>query len=364
MNPTALSRRSLIGMVIGSALYGVTRPAAAELFSDTSGLGPGRFVWQPRLQPEGPVLVLLSPLDQSIHVYRGSHRIGISTCRIANGASLPLGVFQLIDQSGRTAGETGGRSNWQAAATFAEGLATAGTALPVRLPRDFARLLLDATRFGATIAIAPRRSVPVEVSGSLGADEAALAAMLRRAARGPETAAAMGEEAQVVVSAASGTATLVIGGVTHGAAPVEIADPRRPLGTHVFSALGPASDGRSLSWLAVGLAQKADAEHLLERNSAALLSRIRLMPGPARDAVLAGIGPRTALVLTDAAAGPGTRLAARGIEIFSDGAQPSASPKVASQPPKKGRFTRRGLARTAEGNEPAVMRPETLYQPY
>ncbi len=364
MKPTVLSRRSLMGMMIGSALYGATSPAAAELFTDASGLGPGRFVWQPRLQPDGPVLLLLSPLDQSIHVYRGSHRIGISTCRIANGASLPLGVFQLIDQSGRAAGDAGGRSSWQAAATFAEGLGMAGPALPIRLPRDFAKLLLDATRLGGTVAIAPRRSVPVTVDSALGADDAALAAMLRRAARGPETAAAMGEEAQVVVSAASRTATLVVGGVAKGAAPVEIDEPQRPLGTHVLSALGPARDGASLSWLAVGLAQKPDAQHLLEPEAAAILSRIRLVPGPARDAVLAGIGLRTALVLTDGAAGGSTRLAAPGIELFSDGAQPAAPAKVASQPAKRGRYARRGYARTAEGNEPADPRPASINQSY
>lgn len=364
MNPTALSRRSLMGMVIGSALYGATRPAAAGLFTDTSGLGPGRFVWQPRLRSEGPVLLLLSPHDQSLHVYRGPDRIGISTCRIANGASLPLGVFQLTDQSGRAASEAGGRCSWQAAATFAEGLGPAGPALPIRLPRDFARLLLDATRLGATIAIAPRRTIPVAVDSSLGADGDALTAMRRRAARGPETAAAMGEEAQVVISAASRTAMLVVGGVARAIAPVEIAEPQLPLGMHVFSALGPARDGASLSWLAVGLAQKPDAQHLVEPDAAAILSRIRLVPGPARDAVLAGIGLRTALVLTDGAAGSATRLAAPGIELFSDGAPPAASAKVASQQARRGRFARRGLARTAEGNEPAEPRPAALYQSY
>lgn len=353
MASIALTRRALLGAAFGFTASRFVSPAAAELFTETSGLGAGRFIWQPRLAPSGPVLILVAPAEQTLHVYRGAERIGIATCRIAAPASLPLGLFSLIDQ-GRTAPSQSDdiRRSWRVAASHAEGLArSTATALPIRLPRDFAGLLADATRYGATIAIAPRRTVPQVITHRLGASDAMLAGIVQRAGRGPETDDAMGAEAHIVVSSATRTATVIRGGEVKATAAVTIAEPDQPLGTNLYALNGAGDAGPR--WLAVAMAQKADSAHLAT-DPEATLNRIAFAPGSACDEVLSSIGNRTALLLTDTASAPATRRAAPGLEVFSTtDPQPVASPpKVADKPVRRAHAPRRTVTRTAEGNEP------------
>ena len=70
------------------------------------------------------------------------------------------------------------------------------------------------------------------------------------------------------------------------------------------------------------------------------------------------------------AAAPATRLAAPGLEVFatSEPREPVTAgtkapdaktySKLADKPSRRSRYTRRGLARTAEGNEPVAPQPQ------
>lgn len=348
-----LTRRALLGAALGLSASRFVSPAAAEIFTETSGLGAGRFIWQPRLARSGPVLILVTPAEQTLHVYRGAERIGISTCRITAPASAPLGVFSLIDQGRTTPAQSDDiRRSWRVAASHVEGLAKSTPAvLPIRLPRDFAGLLADATRTGATIAITPRRTVPQFITHRLGASDAMLAGIVQRAGRGPETDDAMGAEAHIVVSSATRTATVIRGGEVEAIAPVTIAEPDQPLGTYLYALNGAGDAGPR--WLAVAMAQKADAAHFAS-DPQATLNRIAFEPGSACDEALSSIGNRTALLLTDTASAPATRRAAPGLEVFSTtDPQPAASPpKVADRPARRAHAPRRTATRTAEGSEP------------
>lgn len=366
MTSTALTRRTLLGFALGLAAPGIITPAYAGIFTDTSGLGSGRFVWQPRLAPSGPLLILVAPAEQTLHIYRGAERIGISTCRIGATAPLPFGLFALIDQTRRSAAKgEDSRYSWRVAASHAESLGKpANAALPIRLPRDLAALLADATRFGATVAIAPRRTVPQIVSSNIGASGAMLADIARRVNRNPEIDDVMGAEAHIVVSAATRTASLIRGGEVKATAPVAITDPERPLGTHLY-AMNAAGDF-GLRWLAVAMAQKGDATHLAG-DPAATLGRVVFEPGSARDEIFSAIGSRTALLLTDTANSPATRLAAPGLELCANSdPQPVASPpRVADKPQRRAHVTRRTSTRTAEGNEPLeAPRPARIFDSY
>lgn len=353
MTSTALSRRTLLGVAFGFALPKFPT-AEAAMFRETSGLSAGAFVWQPRLAASGPVLILVSPNEQTLNVYRGTERIGIARCRVSrHGWLLPIGVFALQDQGRRAAahGEAGSRRAWRATATHAIGLQRAAAALPIRLPRDFAELLQPATVPGATILIAQHRTVPTLVAHGLDASRAEISQIARRAARGVETADAMGEETHVVISAAQRTATLVRAGSVTGTVAIDVSEPHRPLGTHLLTLVGPSADGNALTWLAVSTGEQRTVAALSENAAATALRRISF-PDPAAAAwVRAALGSRSALVITDAATSAGTRLAAPGLELFSD-SEPAVATGAATRSARKTHVARRVLSRTAEGSEP------------
>lgn len=362
MKSIALSRRCFLGASFGLLLPALKSEARAEIFKDTSGLSAGNFVWQPRLSTSGPVLVLLSPLEQTVHVYRGLERIGISTCRIGrDGAPLPFGVLSLIDQGRQSRGDASGRRAWRAAASFTEGLQRGRAGLPIRIPKDFAGLLAGATENGASIIIAPRRTVPAVVSHALGAPADDVSAIGTRAGRGPETADAMGEEAHVVFSGASRTATLLRGGKVIATAAIAVAEPQRPLGTHFYALQGRSADGAMLTWLAVSLAQRTGPAQLSDAAAQAALDRITFADKAGAAEIRGALGTRAGLIVTDAAAGAETRLAAPGLELFSDG-EASVQPAAVSseRAGRKGRFARKAGARTAESAEPREATPSFL----
>src|ERR1044072_8843522 len=65
----------------------------------TGTLKPGDFWWNPQLSPSGPVVVLVSLPQQTMHVYRN----GILICRStgstgSKGRPTPGGVFSILEK--------------------------------------------------------------------------------------------------------------------------------------------------------------------------------------------------------------------------------------------------------------------------
>jgi hypothetical protein len=58
----------------------------------TGTLKPGEYWWKPQLSPSGPVVILVSIPQQTMHVYRNGILVGRSTVSSGKSASTP-GVF-------------------------------------------------------------------------------------------------------------------------------------------------------------------------------------------------------------------------------------------------------------------------------
>src|SRR4026207_1069579 len=65
----------------------------------TGTLKPGEYWWKPQLSPAGPLMVLVSIPEQTMHVYRNGILIGRSTISSgAKGHSTPGGVFTILEK--------------------------------------------------------------------------------------------------------------------------------------------------------------------------------------------------------------------------------------------------------------------------
>ncbi len=68
----------------------------------TGPLKPGEYWWKPELSPSGPVMILVSIPEQTMHVYRNGILIGRSSVSSgAKGRSTPGGVFTILEKSER-----------------------------------------------------------------------------------------------------------------------------------------------------------------------------------------------------------------------------------------------------------------------
>ena len=65
----------------------------------TGPLRSGEYWWKPRLSPRGPVVVLVSLSQQTMHVYRNGILIGRSSISSGSkGNSTPPGVFTILEK--------------------------------------------------------------------------------------------------------------------------------------------------------------------------------------------------------------------------------------------------------------------------
>src|SRR5690242_11947800 len=65
----------------------------------TGALKPGEYWWKPQLSPTGPVVVLVSIPQQTMHIYRNGTLIGRSTVSTGSkGHSTPGGVFSILEK--------------------------------------------------------------------------------------------------------------------------------------------------------------------------------------------------------------------------------------------------------------------------
>src|SRR5215472_11083441 len=129
----------------------------------TGMLKPGEYWWNPQLSPSGPVVVLVSIPQQTMHVYRNGVLIGRSTVSTGSkGHATPGGVFTILEKK-----ETHRSKKYDNAPmpnmqrlTWT-GIAMHSGQLPgyaashgcVRLPYDFSQLLFATTTRGGTVII-------------------------------------------------------------------------------------------------------------------------------------------------------------------------------------------------------------------
>ena len=129
----------------------------------TGTLKPGEYWWNPQLSPSGPVVVLVSIPQQTMHVYRNGILIGRSTVSTGSrGHATPGGVFSILEKKSthRSKKYDNAPMPYMQRLTWS-GIAMHSGQLPgypashgcIRLPYDFSQVLFKATANGGTVVV-------------------------------------------------------------------------------------------------------------------------------------------------------------------------------------------------------------------
>jgi L,D-transpeptidase-like protein len=280
----------------------------------TGALKPGEYWWKGDLSPRGPVVVLVSLPQQTMHVYRNGILIGrTSVSSGSKGHDTPPGVFTILEkkETHRSKKYDNAPMPYMQRLTWT-GIAMHSGQLPgyaashgcIRLPYDFSVLLYDATAKGGTVVIGDGKTPQPYLASNPGlmlAPKDFSPAMLRslaaneydwnpeRSPTGPIT---------IVVSSADRALYVYRNGNPIGRAALEV-NGRGRLGENVFtllegstgkpSQLAPGREARR--WMRVsGEGRGVDADKLA--------SRLRFSPEFATK-VADEIAPGTTVIVTD-----------------------------------------------------------------
>jgi len=129
----------------------------------TGPLKPGEYWWHPQISPQGPLMILISIPEQTMHVYRNGILIGRSSVSTGSKShDTPGGVFTILEkqQSYRSKKYDNApmpnmqRLTWTSIAMHSGQLpGYAASHGCVRLPYDFSQLLFSTTNSGGTVII-------------------------------------------------------------------------------------------------------------------------------------------------------------------------------------------------------------------
>ncbi len=336
-----LSRRSALllaaagAATLSSAAGLLAASAQAARFASTSKMKPGEFVWQPELSPDGPVVAIVSLPEQLIHIYRNGVEIGVSTCSTGRpGHRTPTGVFTILEKQRQHVSSiykgaqmpNMERLTWGGVALHAGNLpgypASHGC---IRLPLKFSALLFGVTHLGVVVIIADERTQPANVvhpgpmlSEVAEAEARTLADHVgKKKPHGAWDAEVHYPITSVVISRADSKAYIARDGRLEGAYPVAFRAPSRPVGTHVYSLVGPAADGSGLTWLSFGLGKSRQDAHIVKWQGDAALERIVFRDRQRAMEIARSFHPGTTLLLTDASAPHVTRKTPAGFSVIT-----------------------------------------------
>lgn len=236
----------------------------------TGPLKPGEYWWQPQLSPSGPVVVLVSLPQQTMHVYRNGILIGRSS--ISSGTksnATPGGVFSILEkkQTHRSKKYDNAPMPYMQRLTWS-GIAMHSGQLPgyaashgcVRLPYEFSRHLYSVTAGGGTVVVGDGKTSTPHLASNPGlmlAPKDFTPEMVRRLGRDeydwhPERSPA--GPMTIVVSSADRALYVYRNGNPIGRAALEVTGNgltgRERLGSHVFTLLDGSSG--KMSQLAPG----------------------------------------------------------------------------------------------------------------
>jgi len=316
-----LQRRQVILGLITSPLAVSGAHAVTGDVAAIEALKPGEFIWHPEASPRGPVVVVVSLPHQLVHVYRNGVGIGVSTCSTgARGHETPTGVFTILQKRKEHYSSTYNnapmphmqRLTWRGIALHAGHLpgypASHGC---IRLPMKFSELLFTVTQHGTPVIIADHdtHSSVAQAGVLLPPAVAAGADSAKRKAAASEKRRNEPEETvtSILVSGRDRKAYLMADGVMTFDTPIDVVDHDKPLGTHLFSLIGPSADRHYLKWTAFGLGSDPQNGVPADLWSNSVLGRIEYLDRAAVYRVAETLRPGTVMVITDFAAGPATR---------------------------------------------------------
>jgi L,D-transpeptidase catalytic domain len=297
--------------------------ASAQGIATIKALKQGEFIWRPELSPAGPVVVVVSLPHQLVHVYRNGLAIGVSTCSTgAPGHTTPTGVFTILQKRQEHYSSTYNnapmpnmqRLTWRGIALHAGHLpgypASKGC---IRLPMEFSKLVFSITGLGTSVIIADQTSAhnmvvqPGLILPGAAADDARKANT--KAAQAPPRTAGKSQDsfASILVSGADRKAYLLVDGAIKFQTPIKVVDETQPLGTHLYSLIGPSPDGHSLKWNSFDIGASPESSTTVDVWSDPVLGRIEYLDGAGVKQVGETLRSGTTMVITDFAAGVESR---------------------------------------------------------
>jgi len=313
------------GAIVGTAVLvgGWTKSRRQTFGADVNSMKPGDYTWAPERSPAGPVVLIVSLPEQRGYVYRDGSLIAVTTCSTGRkGHRTPTGVFAVLQKDKDHVSSTykGAKMPYMERLTWS-GIALHAGNLPgypashgcIRLPFEFSRLLFGITHLGVAIVLADAHSEPQDVVHPglfLPAHTEEEARMVVAKATKKKLPPNRRHErphrpAKVVISVADKRMTLFEDGHVRAAGPVDVKQPDRPIGNHIF-VLKDAHDRRhSLIWSATSYGNDISRSDLLQAE-AAILDRITTDRKTA-DALHNLMHPGLVMVITDDPASAATR---------------------------------------------------------
>jgi hypothetical protein len=258
MIPALMKLLTIVAISIGflTASQAMEKPSfhtkGTSTGKPTGKLKPGEYWWHPEISPQGPLMILVSIPEQTMHVYRNGILIGRSTVSTGSkGHSTPGGVFSILEkqQTHRSKTYNNAPMPYMQRLTWT-GIAMHSGALPgypashgcVRLPYDFSQLLFKATEKGGTVVVGDGKTPTPHLASNPGlllAPKDFTPEMVRQMAKDeydwrPERS--VEGPITIVVSSADDALYVYRNGNPIGRAAVQVSG-RGGLGNHVFTLL-------------------------------------------------------------------------------------------------------------------------------
>src|SRR5262245_31757794 len=244
-----------------------------------SALKDGQFVWSPKNVPSGPVVVVVSLIEQIAYVYRNGIEIGYAKVSTGKkGFETPTGVFTTLqkDKDHRSSIYNSApmpytqRLTWTGVALHAGGLPGYPSSHGcVHLPSAFAELLFQSSPLGMTVVISddvkspitvahPGPLAPVDLKTGKPVDIRPLKEQdfrwePEKSPQGPVSILISGAERRFFVHR---------NGIEIGRCKIVVNEPEKPLGTHVFVVTVASKDGGPDQWIAVGIPGHASEDKI------------------------------------------------------------------------------------------------------
>ena len=294
--------------------------AFAQAVEPAKKLKPGEWSWYPERSESGPVAVIVSLRDQLAFVYRNGIRIGVTTVSTGRkGYETPTGVFTILSKEKMHHSRAYNNAAMPDSQFFFGGCALHAGGLPgypsshgcVHLPRKFADLLFGVTHHGTPVIVTNERSgVGSLRHAGLVLTQADLKQIetMTGHVQGKSLPVDSGGEAtalSILVSGADRKLIAMKNGQIFLETPVSIADPRWPLGTHVYLLHGIDPAHKHYNWVAIGLGTGHES-HVDQQRELATTARLQI-PDHAFAQIAENLHPGATMMLTDLPAHPETR---------------------------------------------------------
>ncbi|MGB6909016.1 MAG: L,D-transpeptidase family protein [Methyloceanibacter sp.] len=325
-------RRFLVGSAAIAFAPALLRQSFAARVAEGQVLQPGDYFWNPERSQSGPVAIVVSIPDQRVTVYRGGQVIAVSTCSTGKpGHETPTGTFTILEKAKVHHSSTYSgapmpnmeRLTWSGVALHAGDLpgypASHGC---VRLPREFSALLYTVTLVGTTVTITSSHVTPPPVrhDGLVLAkhhsseNTAAANTLAGKTLPAPHHSENKVPPLAVIVSSADKRIVVIEHDRPVAEGTAFIADPHRPLGSHVFVLAGSGAYGQGLLWHVISHGTTPGAA--VSAADSNLIQRISGEPGVVQ-AMKARMHPGMVLITTDQPISAATR-SASGFSIITE----------------------------------------------